>query len=186
MTQAEVESLGTRGWFERADFPGSAEAAGIAADRAAAGTFAPAAISRGHRRDEVVRNDALLWLGPEDPQLGGFVAGFEALRLELNEGAWLGLTRFDLQLAHFGPGGHYQRHLDALKGGNNRRVTAIVYLNPAWTPVDGGQLRLFLDPSVDLEPRLGRLVIFLSEKIEHEVLHSGAERLAATAWYYGR
>ena len=186
MTPAEVESLGSRGWFQREDFPGAGLAAGVAAQRAGECRFKPAAISRGHHRDEAVRNDRLLWVEPEDAELSGLFAAFEALRLELNEGAWLGLARFDLQLAHYGPGGHYVRHRDALQGENNRRVTAIVYLNPGWEPIHGGQLRLCLDPAVEVEPRLGRLVIFLSEKVEHEVLPSAANRFAATAWYYGR
>lgn len=186
MTDVEVESLGIRGFFQREDFPGAAEVARVATKRAAEGLFAPAGISSRHQREEAVRNDSLLWVDPDDVQLAGLFAAFEALRLELNAGAWLGLTRFELQLAHFEPGGHYLRHLDALEGTPNRRVTAIVYLNPAWTVADGGQLRLFLEPPVEIEPRLGRLVTFLSEKVEHEVLESAAPRFAATAWFYGR
>jgi len=37
-----------------------------------------------------------------------------------------------------------------------------------------------------VEPTLDRLVVFLSERIEHEVLPSQAPRLALTAWFYGR
>jgi SM-20-related protein len=39
---------------------------------------------------------------------------------------------------------------------------------------------------VDVEPSLDRLVVFLSERIDHEVLPAFAPRLALTAWYYGR
>ena len=186
MTELEVEQLGSDGWFVREGFAGAAEVAAVAARRATEGLFAPAAISRAHHRDEAVRNDSLLWVDPDDTQLAGLFATFEALRVELNQSAWLGLTRFDLQLAHYAPGGHYARHLDALKGHSNRRVTAIAYLNPTWKSADGGQLRLFCSPPVELDPQLGRLVIFLSEKLEHEVLPSAAHRFAATAWYYGR
>ncbi len=186
MTEAEVASLGAHSWFERENFPGAARAAAVAAEREAAGLFQPAAISAGHRRDAAVRSDSTLWVNADDAHLDALVAGFEALRRELNEDAWLGLTRFELQLAHYGPGGHYLRHCDALAGGNNRRVTAIVYLNPAWKLADGGQLRLFCDPPREVDPVLGKLVTFLSETVEHEVLPTTADRLAATAWYYGR
>lgn len=186
MTEAEVESLGTRGWFERDRFPAAAQASSVALHRAASGLFVPAGISRGHQVVQTVRTDRLLWVDADDPQLGELFAAFEALRVELNEGAWLGLTRFDLQLAHYAPGGHYARHRDALQGENNRRVTAIVYLNPDWKPADGGHLRLWVEPPVDVEPRLGQSVVFLSEQVEHEVLRSNSSRLAATAWYYGR
>jgi SM-20-related protein len=62
-------------------------------------------------------------------------------------------------------------------------VTAIVYLNPAWKREDGGQLRLHVDPVQDVDPVLDRLVVFLSEKVPHEVLPSFAPRFAATAWF---
>src|SRR6185295_11601544 len=96
--------------------------------------------------------------------------------------------RFDLQVARYpGAGARYVRHRDAFGGPESRRVSAILYLNPTWTPADGGLLRLHTGAgAVDLEPRLDRLVVFLSERLEHEVLPAHAERFAATAWYYGR
>lgn len=179
MTEAEIAALGGPGWFAREGFPGAAEAAAAARSR----VYVPAGVSASGVRDETVRTDALCWVDAGDP----LHAAFEALRLELNEGAWLGLTRFDLQLARYGPGGRYARHRDALaRTENGRRVTAIVYLNPGWTPAHGGQLKLYSDPPALVLPTLGRLVIFLSERVEHEVLESHADRYAATAWYYGR
>ena len=128
----------------------------------------------------------MLWVEADDPQFAALVAGFEALRTELNQDAWLGLTRFDLQLAHYpANGARYVRHRDAFAASNQRRVTAIVYLNPDWKPADGGLLRLHTDPPVEIEPRLGQSVIFLAAKVEHEVLPSWARRLAATGWYDG-
>jgi SM-20-related protein len=67
-------------------------------------------------------------------------------------------------------------------------VTAILYLNPAWTPADGGQLRIYSDPDpenapTDIPPLSDRLVVFLSDRIEHEVLPSSTPRYALTAWY---
>lgn len=187
MTNVETEALGTAGWFSREGFPAAAEAAGVAAARVTAGLFTPAGVSRGHQRDEAIRSDALHWVDRQDASLAPLFTAFEALRVELNEGAWLGLARFELQLAHYPAGGaRYVRHRDAFEGEDNRRLTAIVYLNPAWVPEHGGQLLLHVEPPVQIEPRLGRLVIFLSEKVEHEVLPAWAPRLAATAWYYGR
>ena len=64
-------------------------------------------------------------------------------------------------------------------------VTAIYYLNEGWTPSDGGVLRLHIADGqlVEGQPILDRLVIFLSDRVEHEVLPAHAERLAITAWY---
>ncbi len=183
MTEAELERLGTHGWFQRSAFEGATRAAEVVVDRGR--LFVPAGISRGHEVDVGVRDDTRLWVDTEDAQLQQLVGAFEALRVEINASAWLGLTRFELQLARFEAGGRYVRHRDALVGQNNRRVTAIAYLNPAWTPKDGGQLRLYAEPTIDIAPELGRLVVFMSERIEHEVLPSLATRFAATAWYYG-
>ena len=96
----------------------------------------------------------------------------------LNREAFVGLRSFDLQLARYGPGAKYVRHRDAFPGQGNRRVTAIVYLNEGWVPAHGGELKLF-DPEMVIEPVMDRLVVFLSEKIEHEVLESRAETVCA-------
>ena len=45
--------------------------------------------------------------------------------------------------------------------------------------IDSLLLRPFTFPGVD------RLVVFLSDRVEHEVLPAHAERWAVTAWYYG-
>ena len=99
-----------------------------------------------------------------------------------------GSAGFDLQLAHYPGGGErYVRHRDAFQGQSNRRVTAIYYANLDWRPEHGGLLRLHLEEGTqDVEPTLDRLVVFLSERVEHEVLPSHAPRLALTAWFYGR
>ena len=111
---------------------------------------------------------------------------FEDLRCELNRDAWLGLARCEIQLAHYAGGGAaYARHLDAFRGAAGRRVTAIAYLNAKWVAADGGELRIHDCPVVDVAPLLGRLLVFMSATIEHEVLPTWAPRLAVTAWFYG-
>jgi SM-20-related protein len=189
VTDTEIEQLGRDGYFQREDFPDATEAAAQLSRlfrlRQPPQPLSPATISHVHRFDTSVRNDSLRWIGPQDPVLSGLFAHFGALRLELNEGAWLGLSRFELQLAQFKRGGHYSRHFDALHGPENRRVTAIVYLNSGWIPAHRGQLRIWGEAPRLIEPLLGRLVVFLSERVEHEVLSSRANRMAITAWYYG-
>jgi len=134
--------------------------------------------------DPSVRGDTTQWLDRGEPGFIALTAMFEALRCEVNRDTWLGLRAFELQLAHYaGRGEGYARHRDAFPGAENRRLTAIAYLNPDWDEADGGELRLHGSPSVDVAPRLGRLVVFLSERVEHEVLPNRASRLAVTAWY---
>lgn len=100
------------------------------------------------------------------------------------------------QLALYEAGGRYVRHLDVRRGGVSggpvRRLTAIVYLNDGWEADWGGQLRLYEpsgseagegEASVDVLPVYGRLVLFASEEVEHEVLPATKRRVALTTWF---
>ena len=184
MSPLEVEQLGTHFFFTRKFFLGEAVAGKIRAE-AQNLPLNRAGIGRDHRLDDSVRSDELAWLTPQSATgaLAEAVTAFDSLMESLNEQAWLGLRSFDLQLAHYAPGSRYARHRDAFPGQDNRRITAIVYLNPGWEPAHGGQLRLHLQPPLDLEPTLDRLIVFRSEVVEHEVLEARAERWALTAWY---
>jgi SM-20-related protein len=187
----EIVQLGEQGLFARDAFLGEPQARALAeaAERLfQEGAFAPAGVSRGadRRLDTAIRGDEICWLAPD--RFPDVYAAFDRLRLELNEGAYLGLGRFDVQLARYpGDGEGYRRHRDTFTGGpGSRRLTAIWYLNPGWRPEHGGVLRLHLPSGpLDVEPRLDRLVVFRSEQVEHEVLPARAPRYAATAWYYG-
>ena len=80
-------------------------------------------------------------------------------------------------------------HNNLKKGQKLRKVTVLVYLNPdlekVKKPKKLGELRLFLhDKVIDVVPHIGRVVIFKSEKIEHEVRPTlGYERFAVTVWF---
>lgn len=154
-----------------------------------AGALRPAAIGRGAARhhDPTVRGDQIAWLEEAPEDLRALFGLFSELQVRLNQDLWLGLRRFEVQVAAYpGRGEGYARHRDAFLGGRSRLVTAIVYLNAGWRPADGGCLRVFLGGlERDIEPLDGRLVLFLSEGLEHEVLPCHAPRFAVTAWYRG-
>ncbi len=140
----------------------------------------------GLHRDTAVRGDRRAWASDLPEHFSGLRARFEEVSQELNREAWLGLGGFSIQLAIFEPGARYQAHRDALRGDPGRRVTAILYLNPAWERADGGSLRIHHRASTqDIAPRGGRLVVFLSDRVLHEVLPGHAQRHAATAWFRG-
>jgi SM-20-related protein len=191
LTDGEIEALGSGGLVVQDGFLGGALAAAVRAEAlrwVAEQKLRPAAVSRGAERQvqTTIRADAMTWIEPQAE--GPFAAAwerFDRLREALNEAAYLGLRRFDLQLAHYPPSGaFYARHWDAFRGDDNRRLTAIVYLNPGWNVADGGLLRAFVPSGpVEVAPELDRLVLFLSERVEHEVLPTSAPRLALTAWY---
>lgn len=86
---------------------------------------------------------------------------------------------------------HYTVHLDRQphEKHNRREITILCYLNADWdTAKAGGCLRLH--PSligsgkhVDVEPLLGRVVVFPSGTQRHEVLPcTSGERVALTLW----
>lgn len=84
----------------------------------------------------------------------------------------------------------YHRHLDCSdRQANPRRLTAILYLNPGWDITRyGGALRTFPcdgDPR-DIAPLGGRLVLFDSCEVAHEVLPAFAPRMAITLWAFAR
>ena len=186
MTESEIAMLDVDGWFSREDSMAALHTAASARERVSSRQLRGAGYSRGQTSNAAVRGDSSQWLTVADADFSPMWLLFETLRCELNHDAWLGLMRFDVQLAHYaGNGEAYVRHRDAFDGAESRRITAILYLNPAWKWSDGGQLRLHATPMIDVAPMLGRLVVFRSARVEHEVLQSFAPRFAVTAWYYG-
>ncbi|MHA7633932.1 2OG-Fe(II) oxygenase [Corallococcus sp. M7] len=196
LTDVEAEALGSQGFFVRDAFLGEARALAARAAalaRVEARMLKPAGIRRGadHAVDTSVRGDHIEWVLPgAAPELEALWHRFHLLGEAVSAGAYLGLGRFDVQLACYpGGGARYARHRDAFPGRSNRRLTAIWYANADWKPEHGGVLRLFPEDAgapVEVAPVLDRLVVFLSERLEHEVMPAHATRLALTAWFYGR
>lgn len=184
LTDAEIEQLGSQGYFVRDSFLGHALAL-EAIGEASAVPLRAAGVSRTGEVVDSVRSDEMAWLTEsESPAaLREVYARFAQLMRSLNEGAWLGLKRFDLQLARYRPGAKYVRHFDAFRGEESRRITAIVYLNRQWVREHGGQLRLLVEPPCEVEPLLDRLIVFRADTVEHEVVTACADRWAITAWY---
>ncbi len=199
LTDGEIRALQDQGWFVRDAVLGHAAATGVydaVEALAAAGQLRPAGVSRGAERrvDAGVRGDAITWLEPEQApcELIPLRGLFQSLRDELNREAYLGLDRIEIQIARYPGGGNgYARHRDAFRtppsGPPNRLVTAIYYANPSWQAEEGGLLRLHLERGPhDVAPILDRLLVFLSERIEHEVLPAREPRRAITAWFRAR
>lgn len=101
-------------------------------------------------------------------------------------------SSFNAKLAVTLPGGSkYPLHIDNPQGisaGDTRKLTCILYLNPNYKDgTDGGELRLLLPPNidedkrttkleiVDLTPEGGRILLFWSDEIPHEVLPTGLQ-----------
>ena len=83
----------------------------------------------------------------------------------------------------------YHNHLDCGDPKTNpRRLTALLYLNPGFDAErDGGWLRAQLPNGgglIDVEPKGGRLLLFNSCDVEHQVLPATAPRFAVTLWAF--
>jgi Rps23 Pro-64 3,4-dihydroxylase Tpa1-like proline 4-hydroxylase len=154
------------------------------------------------------RQDVVGWMSPSDAEEAG-VATAAAMALlkgcayELNEGLGLGLAvpQQCMCACYEGDGAHYVAHRDNVcvdsKGEvdchNSREVTAILYTSDAWSEDDGGCLRFYrtanddetgegCEDYTDVAPLAGRMVIFRSRTVLHEVRPSYAKRTALSLW----
>jgi SM-20-related protein len=165
-----------------------------ALERLAAGAFRAAGIgSSGARRERAdIRGDSVLWL--EEPYSDAqreYLALLEELRLAINRRTFLGLLDFEGHFAAYPPGSFYRRHLDRFADDDRRVVSCIAYLNNAWRAEDGGALRAYAsmearEPSHEVLPEGGTLVVFLSDRVPHEVLPTARQRLSLTGWFRRR
>jgi SM-20-related protein len=145
---------------------------------------------RERRVDPDIRSDLTRWVDPETApaELAPFFALLEDLRLALNRTVFLGLQSAEVQLAYYPPGSRYDRHLDAFRDNPRRAITVVYYLNQGWSEGDGGALRAWLPSgeTVDIAPLLDRLVVFMSQEIEHAVLPVAHSRFALSGWLGAR
>ncbi|WP_229679291.1 2OG-Fe(II) oxygenase [Silvimonas amylolytica] len=156
--------------------------------------FHAAGIGReqGYVRDTGIRGDDVLWLDNDDPSLPvPVLARLEALRQIFNSELYLGVAEFEAHFAVYPSGGFYKRHLDQHRNADTRVVTFVLYLNDDWRDTDGGQLRIYLDGPQrgtwqDVTPYGGTLVLFLSDRFEHEVIPATRERRSLTGWFRRR
>jgi SM-20-related protein len=159
--------------------------------RQARGDFTAARVgSQGNaqRREEIRGDFTCWWREPLYPPERGLLDQLEALRLELNREATLGLFDLELHYARYPRGAGYARHVDQPLGTTLRQVSLALYLNMDWEPDHGGVLRIHESDSqaLDIEPVGGRLVCFLTPGREHEVLPARRERLSISGWFRGR
>ena len=149
----------------------------------------PAGIGReaGFQLNQSVRGDAIEWLEPVEPAVTEFLSAMDKLREALNQRLYLGLSVYEAHFARFAPGTFYKKHLDAFRGAPSRKLSTVLYLNPGWDQLAGGELVLYDEAGelelVRLAPECGRLVVFLSEDFPHEVLPASQPRKSIAGWF---
>ena len=142
-----------------------------------------------HARREEIRSDSICWFLDEPTATQrDLQQAFERLRQTLNVQAYLGLVEVECHFARYGAGDSYAKHLDRFRSDDRRVVSAVLYLNERWRAEDGGELRLFPPDgdAVQIRPHAGTLVVFLSDRVAHEVLPVRRERWSVAAWFRRR
>jgi SM-20-related protein len=157
--------------------------------------FRPAGVGRGpsFRVRPEVRCDEVCWLeaGRHGEDVTAWIARMEALRLAFNARLFLGLFGYEAHFSVYPPGAFYRTHVDRFADAPLRTLSAVLYLNQAWKPEDGGALRIYQGaagqrPWLDVVPEAGTLVVFLSDRFPHEVLPARRRRWSLTGWFTRR
>lgn len=155
------------------------------------------------RRDSSLRRAKLLsLLSPPNftGDLGARLAisrCMHSLCLELNGAvSILDARATELGYVYYPTGGFYERHCDVpargsgvASDGGRREWSVLLYLDDMWKAEWGGALRIYPEddaPSVDVLPEGGTLVLFRSDRIEHEVMETRRERHAVVGWLRSR
>lgn len=157
------------------------------------GKFRHAAVGKGGQKQvrTEIRGDEVHWMDADDlsPLQAAYWEKLEEIRKALNQRCFLGLRSFEGHFARYPIGSFYKRHLDQFQAVPHRVVTVILYLNDSWTQEEEGALRMYISQEdgseliEDVLPVGGRLVIFLSGEIPHEVLPTKKERISITGWF---
>jgi SM-20-related protein len=150
--------------------------------------FKKAAIGRGIEQqiNTEVRCDKISWLDNQDHIDREYILVMNQLKDGLNRRLFMGLFDFESHYAVYEPGAFYKKHLDSLHGSQNRILSTVFFLNPDWQENDGGELILYDEFDLPLEvvnPNIGTLVLFLSERFPHEVRPTMKTRNSIAGWF---
>lgn len=137
-----------------------------------------------------VRGDVILWMDETEMNAAEslFFDKINHLVSYLNQTCFLGILRKEFHYALYPKDTFYKRHIDTFQNDDRRKLSMVCYLNEAgWLPENGGELILYLDDQGNktekiIYPFPGRVVIFESQIIEHEVKPVNTERLSITGW----
>ncbi len=137
-----------------------------------------------------VRGDYILWMDEkvEDTATQLFFGKINALADYLNKTCFLGILHKEFHFALYPEGAFYKRHLDTFLNDDRRKLSIVCYLNePDWKEDDEGELVIYLNGNGNertnvICPIPGRMVIFESQELEHEVMPARRNRMSITGW----
>ncbi|MAP55731.1 2OG-Fe(II) oxygenase [Altibacter sp.] len=137
--------------------------------------------------DKTVRGDFISWIdeSKKSPAEEIFFRKINTMVNYLNKTCFLGIFEKEFHYAIYPKGTFYKRHLDTFKNDDRRKLSMVCYLNEAnWPASNGGELTLYpTETALDILPLPGRMVIFESQTLEHEVKEvKASQRLSITGW----
>lgn|SRR5690554_1135250 len=137
--------------------------------------------------DKTIRGDFILWMDENNANEAEnlFFGKINAMVEYLNRTCFMGILHKEFHYAVYPKGTFYKRHLDTFQNDDRRKLSIVCYLNEDnWLPENGGELTIYTENKpVDLLPLPGRIVVFESQILEHEVkVVKASERLSITGW----
>ncbi|RZL60241.1 MAG: 2OG-Fe(II) oxygenase [Pedobacter sp.] len=136
-------------------------------------------------QNSLIRNDKIYWLDRihNNVHENLFFDLMDAFVKYLNETCYTGITGYEFHYTLYEKGNFYLKHLDQFKNNNSRKYSMIMYLNPDWKDVDGGELCVHHANHLQLiSPNNGKSVFFKSNELLHEVLINHQTRMSITGW----
>ena len=141
--------------------------------------------------EKEIRGDFILWLNEAEAGTAEnvFFNRVNNLVDYLNRTCFMGILHKEFHYAVYPEGTFYKRHLDTFQNDGRRKLSVVCYLNDeTWLEENGGELTIYVDENgeekaIDLYPFPGRVVIFESQVLEHEVQRvKHSKRFSITGW----
>lgn len=140
--------------------------------------------------EKSIRGDVIFWIDESKADAAEqlFFSKINQLVHYLNKTCFLGILHKEFHYAIYPAGTFYKRHIDTFQNDDRRKLSFVCYLNEdGWAAENGGELCLYLnEDNIEIEknifPLPGRVVIFESQIIEHEVKIVHSQRLSITGW----
>lgn len=140
--------------------------------------------------EKSVRGDFILWIDESDAGEAEkiFFGKINSFIQYLNKTCFLGILQKEFHYAVYPEGTFYKRHLDTFQNDDRRKLSLVCYLNDEdWKPENGGELVIYkeengVEVAKKIFPFPGRVVIFESQLLEHEVMPVKTTRLSITGW----
>ena len=137
-----------------------------------------------------IRGDYVEWIDKQnaaDP-IKVYLEQLQRLMQFLNQSLFLSMKDLEIHVARYPEGAFYKRHLDTFQNDDRRKLSIVCYLNDQdWQPEYGGELAIYINKedgevTETIYPVKGRMVIFESQVLEHEVKPVKQPRLSITGW----